>query len=69
MKLSHSRIVRKDLRGSVSEHNSDGAQGISRVSNRLPQTGETNGMTLSLLGGTTILSLLGVVQMRRKKDE
>ena len=68
MNLSRTRIVRRDSGASGSDRNVDVAQGVTRGSNRLPQTGESNDMTLSLLGSATILSLLGIVQMRRKKD-
>ncbi|MFC2551118.1 MAG: LPXTG cell wall anchor domain-containing protein, partial [Streptococcus sanguinis] len=52
---------------SSSDKNTDGVATVNRLAKELPQTGEESSMNLSLLGGATILGLLGAVQIRRKR--
>ena len=54
---------------SPSAQSTSGGMNTNRLVKELPNTGEESSMSLSLLGGATILGLLGAVQMRRKRDE
>ena len=54
---------------SPSAQSTSGGMNTNRLVKELPHTGEESSLSLSLLGGATILGLLGAVQMRRKRDE